>query len=145
MSNTVSKAALVNLNILNAFCFQATVKDLESLKPVYEQITKDLDEKLTSAMTDNEKEAIERKINDVNEKWENMDEQVNQRQRIIAQLAPKAEEFSMKEQRFVSWLSETERRLKDVPDINQVTIEEYDQELKVGSWIWSCKYRPTVL
>ncbi len=60
-----------------------------------------------------------------------IDEKVTNRQRVIVEFSPKAEELDTKKQKFVTWLAETEKRLKDVPDLSQITIEEYDQELKV--------------
>ncbi len=106
-------------------------KDLEVLKPVYNRVTKELDEKLNKAITDEEKEELERDVKDVTERWEQLEEKLTERQRVIVEFVPKTEEFDTKRQKFVSWLVDTEKRLKDVPDLKQVTVEEYDQELKV--------------
>ena len=90
-----------------------------------------LDEKLTQAEEGDEKEKLEHRVNDLTERWENVVEKVNDRQNFIEEFAPKIEDYSSKEQKFVTWLNDTENKLKNVPKIGQITISEYNQELKV--------------
>ena len=110
---------------------QANEKEVKSLKPVYEQMISKLDEKLTQAEEGDEKEKLEHRVNDLTERWENVVEKVNDRQNVIEEFAPKVEDYNSKEQKFVTWLSDTENKLKNVPKIGQITITEYSQELKV--------------
>lgn len=121
-------------NSVTAFIsnFQANEKEVKSLKPVYEQMISKLDEKLTQAEEGDEKEKLEHQVNDLTERWENVVEKVNNRQNVIEEFVPKVEDYSAKEQKFVTWLNDTENKLKNVPKIGQITISEYNQEVKVG-------------
>ena len=118
------------------FVLKMNARDLQSMKPVYEQTKAILDGKLQESKCDDEKEQVERQIDDLRARWDAMEESIEKYDDFSAQLVPKVEEYEGTERRLENWLKETENKLHDIPQNAQLTLKERESQIKVTISSW---------
>ena len=106
------------------------------MKPVYEQTVNAIKEKKSKAK-DQEDEALDVQLNDICGRWEAIEEAVNKQESFIEELAPIFVEYHEKKDRLAHWLKDSEDKLEDLAQVDDITSKELNSEIKV--WPKFCK------
>ena len=107
------------------------MKDLKSLKPIYEHLLKDADETVDPLEPGDEKDELQRQIDDVKRRWTAVDDKANKRDEVIDKVAPRAKDYHDQRQKFVSWIVEPEKTVKNLEAVPTTVEELIDLRRKV--------------
>ena len=109
---------------------KANSKETRALKPVYEQTVNNINEKKSKA-TDEENEILDLQLNDICGRWEAIEEAVNKQESFIERLEPVFVEYHEKRDRLAHWLKDSEDKLQDLAQVEDVASKEFNNDVKV--------------
>jgi len=105
------------------------VKEMAPLKKLYDRLMKAADKVVDTLEDGEEKDQTVEKVNDMKKKWDDINEKIDKRDKLIDEIEPLAKDHHNKKQPFDDWLTEAETSLKDLEPV-PTTVEEYNKLCK---------------
>jgi len=105
------------------------VKEMAPLKKLYDRLMKAADKVVDTLEDGEEKDQTVEKVNDMKKKWDDINEKIDKRDKLLDEIEPLAKDHHDKKQPFDDWLTEAETSLKDLEPV-PTTVEEYNKLCK---------------
>lgn len=117
----------------NTRYLQLAEKDLEAKEPVYERILQNGHSLLDETEDGPEKEAVQKRLDELTDTWNGIKEKSNKRTDDIGELYPLASDHNDKYVTFSVYLTGAEKKLNgfDKPCIDEEELERQQKELEV--------------
>ena len=101
------------------------VKEIISLKYLYDQLIDSAINVIKSLEPGDEKDATEQKVDEIKKQWEDISSKVQHRNDLIDQVEPAAHAHFNEKQAFVEWIVEPENAMKDLEQVPTTREDQY--------------------
>lgn len=108
------------------------VKEVALLKPLYDQLINSADNVISALEPGEEKDATERKVDDIKKQWKEISENVQKRDDLIDEVEPLARSHNNEKQSFNEWIVQPEKTMKELEQVPTTREEHfaYKKEVK---------------
>lgn len=104
-------------------------KDVEQHMPVHEHVMEKGKAMLDSMKPGREKDNLQQKLEDLDTRWNQLSENISQRNQKLKNVEPSASKYVNSIEPFTNWLAESEERLKScekIPEDEESTTQQIE-------------------